>query len=319
MTPVVSAIIPVYNRPERALQAVTSVLQQTLKNIELIVVDDGSTLSHIDLKEKVLSAGQKCIYQEHAGVSAARNRGILEARGEWIALLDSDDFWLPEKIEAQLKFHRENPEFKVSQTDDIWYRNGRMVNKKKNQLPPAGDVFIPSLARCLISSSACLIHRSVFDSVGLYNEKLLACEDYDLWLRIAARYQFGLLRNKLVIKYAGHSDQLSKKYPAMDRLRIASMLLLTLTAGLSHGQLEAISLELRIKLSILKKGSQNQNSELYPLCVELEDYLDSAFKTPDCQKFKMFAEAFIEFDPEKNCREELVESGRTEEVESVSL
>ncbi|MDH3360474.1 MAG: glycosyltransferase, partial [Desulfobulbaceae bacterium] len=146
------------------------------------------------------------------------------AKGEWLALLDSDDHWLPEKLARQLLFHAENPEIMLSQTDEQWVRNDRPVNKAKRfRQKEQGWLFVPSLFMCHVSPSAVLIHRSVFDEVGLFDESLPACEDYDLWLRISRQYPVGLVDEPLIVKTGGHDDQLSCRYWGMDRFRIQAM------------------------------------------------------------------------------------------------
>lgn len=219
----VSVIIPTHNRARQVVTAVESVLAQSEPVAEVIVVDDGSG----DATEAVLAAyGDKIrlLRQENRGVSSARNLGIGAAEGEWLALLDSDDYWLPEKLVRQLAFHADNPEMLISQTDEQWVRHGRPVNKARRfQQKAQGWIFEPSLAMCHVSPSAVLIHRSVFDAVGFFDEGLPACEDYDLWLRVARRYPVGLVDAPLIVKNGGHDDQLSRRYWGMDRFRITAM------------------------------------------------------------------------------------------------
>ena len=219
----VSVIIPTHNRARQVVKAVDSVLAQSAPVYEVIVVDDGSDDESLSA---LASYGEKIrvLRQENRGVSSARNLGIGAAGGEWLALLDSDDQWLPEKLARQLAFHKENPEILISQTDEQWVRDGRPVNKARRFVQKAeGWIFEPSLAMCHVSPSAVLIHRSVFDQVGLFDEGLPACEDYDLWLRVARRYPVGLVDEPLIIKTGGHADQLSCRYWGMDRFRITAM------------------------------------------------------------------------------------------------
>ena len=125
--PAVSVMIPVHNRRDPIARAVDSVLAQTFRDFELIVVDDGSD----DGTGEVLAAyGDRLtvIRQERAGVSAARNRGVAASRGPLLAFLDSDDWWLPEKLAAQVEFFRTRPDAALCQTEELWLRNGRRVN-----------------------------------------------------------------------------------------------------------------------------------------------------------------------------------------------
>jgi glycosyltransferase involved in cell wall biosynthesis len=213
----ISVIIPTYNRTEQLQRAIDSVLKQTYTDFELIVVDDGSEVPVPEMKNV------KIIRQKNRGVSAARNAGIRAARGEHIAFLDSDDEWLPKKLEKQIAYITEHPDLLISQCDDIWIRNGTRVNPHKKHQKKSGDIFLDSLRMCMISPSAVIMCRELFDQVGLFDEKLPACEDYDLWLRVTARFTVGLLEEKLIIRYAGHEDQLSAKYPVMDKFRLFSL------------------------------------------------------------------------------------------------
>jgi glycosyltransferase involved in cell wall biosynthesis len=219
--PKVSVIIPTYNRGWILGEAVDSVLSQEFDDFELIVVDDGST----DNTREMLEAYHNdiiVISQNNRGVSAARNRGIAEACAPLIAFLDSDDLWKPQKLSRQVEFFNANPEALICQTEEIWIRNGVRVNPKKRHHKFSGMIFEPSLALCLVSPSAVMIRKKLFDTVGLFDERLPACEDYDLWLRVSCRYPVHLLDDLLIIKRGGHADQLSKA-AGLDKYRIQSL------------------------------------------------------------------------------------------------
>jgi glycosyltransferase involved in cell wall biosynthesis len=227
----VSVIIPTHNRAAWLAEAVGSVLAQTYQDFELLVVDDGST----DGTAEVLAglAGQiTCLRHPHRrGVSAARNTGIAAARGEWLAFLDSDDLWLPEKLARQLDFIRTHPGLRLCQTEEIWVRRGVRVNPPRSCRKVGGRIFLPSLERCLVSPSAVVLHRSLIDEHGGFDESLPAAEDYDLWLRLAWRYQVGLVPQALVVKRGGHADQLSRQW-GLDRFRIQALVKLLQEPGL---------------------------------------------------------------------------------------
>ena len=218
----ISVIIPTHNRAHLLPRALDSVLNQTKRAEEIVIVDDGSTDDTSDLIQsnypEVIT-----LHQSNRGVSAARNRGIREASGEWLAFLDSDDEWLAHKLERQMAALGEHPETKVCHTDEIWIRCGRRVNPMKKHAKHGGWIFRKCLALCCISPSSVLIHRSVFSDVGQFDESLPACEDYDLWLRVTARYPVLYLPEKLLVKYGGHEDQLSKRHWGMDRFRIQAL------------------------------------------------------------------------------------------------
>ncbi|MEW6264116.1 MAG: glycosyltransferase [Thermodesulfobacteriota bacterium] len=251
--PLVSVIIPTFNRAKLVVRAVASVLGQTFSDFELIVVDDGST----DGTDRALErfAGRIVyLFQEHAGVSAARNRGLAEATGSLIAFLDSDDYWQPEKLARQVRFFTDHPEALICQTEEVWYRQGRRVNPGQRHRKPSGDVFLPSLRLCLVSPSAVMMRRSLFDRVGVFDEDLPACEDYDLWLRVSARYPVHLLSEALVIKTGGHPDQLSRTVPALDRYRIQALRKIIASGRLTSEQGRAAGAELAYKARIFGQG-----------------------------------------------------------------
>ncbi len=249
----VSVIIPTFNRRERVQNAIASVLNQTRKPDEVIVVDDGSTDGTFNAISQKFPQVQ-LIFQENRGVSAARNAGIRTAKGEWLAFLDSDDEWQPEKLEKHLAYARRHPEFRVSQTNEIWIRNRRFVNPMKKHGKRVGRFFADALKLCLVSPSAVMIHRDVFNEIGLFDETLPACEDYDFWLRVLAREPIGLLMEKLTVKYGGHPDQLSRNFIAMDRFRVRTMLKILRYRGLLPEDREKTVAELAEKCRILEKG-----------------------------------------------------------------
>ncbi|MFH2066714.1 MAG: glycosyltransferase [Pseudomonadota bacterium] len=250
--PVVSVIIPTYNRAWIVKEAIRSVLAQTFPDYELIVVDDGST----DNTQAILSEFQDeivVIRQNNAGVSAARNHGVDAAKGELIAFLDSDDLWLPNKLEIQVGFFFSSPDTLVSQTDEIWIRNGLRIHPKTYHKKPSGDIFLPSLFLCLVSPSAVMMKKDFFGLMGGFDESLPACEDYDLWLRIGCRYPVPLIPHQLVIKRGGHEDQLSRA-PGLDRYRIFSLHRLLESGNLSPVQFQKAVDVLNRKIEIYANG-----------------------------------------------------------------
>ncbi len=221
MAPKISVIIPTHNRAGTLSRAIKSVLNQTFTDFELIVIDDGST----DGTPAILDSFPNIIRmtQKHSGVSRARNCGIAHATGEWVSFLDSDDEWLPKKLGAQIEFLEENPDIKIVQTEEVWIRNGKRVNSMKKHKKHSGFIFKECLPLCIVSPSAVVIKRELLDEVGYFDETFPACEDYDLWLRIAAGHPIGLIDRPLIIKYGGHEDQLSRTIPSLDLYRIKSI------------------------------------------------------------------------------------------------
>jgi glycosyltransferase involved in cell wall biosynthesis len=257
--PLVSVIIPTYNRGWIVQEAIDSVLDQDFRDFELIVVDDGSD----DNTREMLSAYGKAITilrQPNRGVSAARNRGIAEAAGQLIAFLDSDDLWLPGKLASQVKFFEENADAVVNQTQEIWVRNGVRVNPKKRHHKFSGMIFERSLALCLVSPSAVMIKKGLFDDVGLFDEQLPACEDYDLWLRISCRYPVHLIDHPLIIKRGGHDDQLSKA-AGLDKYRIQSLIKIIDSDLLTAQQYRAAVFSLKEKCDVYAGGCRKRGRE----------------------------------------------------------
>ena len=252
MSPEVSVIIPTYNRASMVVEAVESVLAQDMTDFELIVIDDGST---DETAERLSAYGSRLKYyqQENAGVSAARNRGITFSTAPLIAFLDSDDLWLPPKLQVQHTYMTENPGIHICQTEEIWWRNGRRVNPKKHHQKPSGDIFRRSLELCLVSPSAAIIRRELFEQVGYFDEELPMAEDYDLWLRVAVDHPVMLLPEPLVIKRGGHSDQLSAR-KGIDRYRIEALEKLLSSSRLSQEQYHWTWKSLQRKCQIYGEG-----------------------------------------------------------------
>jgi glycosyltransferase involved in cell wall biosynthesis len=229
MPPSVAVIIPTYNRAALIERAVQSVLGQTFRDFELVIVDDGSTdgtaemplLKNSDPREPRLHYTR---LPENRGVSAARNAGVTATSAPWIAFLDSDDEWLPEKLRQQVRWTIEHPDMHIVQTREIWIRRGTRVNPPKTHEKSAGDLFAASLERCMITPSSVMLRRTLFQSMGGFNESLPACEDYDLWLRVTCRCPAGLVDEYLLKRYGGHADQLSATVPVLDRFRIRSVI-----------------------------------------------------------------------------------------------
>lgn len=263
----ISVVIPTFNRRRRVLEALESVMQQTCPAREVLVVDDGSddaTAAAVMARFPTV----RLLRQPRRGVSAARNLGIESARGDWIALLDSDDTWLPDKLAQQAAALAAQPDRLVCHTDEIWLRNGRRVNPRARHAKPDGWVFDQCLALCALSPSSILIHRSVFDAVGLFDESLPACEDYDLWLRICARYPVLLVPQPLLIKRGGHADQLSRRYPAMDQFRIRALHKLLESEPLTPRQARAALATLAEKTRIFCQGARRRGRDAQAAAIE---------------------------------------------------
>lgn len=258
----ISVIIPTYNRVSVIQRALDSVFRQTFPPTEVIVIDDGS----MDETAAMITTNYpavRLLSQKNMGISAARNAGIRMAKADWLALLDSDDEWLADKLQQQMQALQENPHYLFCHTNETWIRNGLQVKQMKKHHKYGGHIFRHCLPLCVISPSSAIIHRSVFAKVGLFDETLPVCEDYDMWLRICARYPVLFLDSELIIKYGGHADQLSRRYWGMDRFRIRALEKILSDPELSVEHKKTAFNTMREKLQIVLKGARKyQNHEL---------------------------------------------------------
>jgi len=270
----ISVVIPTFNRIKYLDRAIGSVINQTLKPAEVIVVDDGSNDGTKSLVAQRYPS-VKYIWQENSGVSSARNRGIKQAKSEWIALLDSDDEWHPEKLEEQSRLLQDQEGKKICHTNEIWIKDGQQINQKKKHKKTGGCIYERCLPMCRISPSSVVIHKSVFEDVGFFDIELPACEDYDMWLRICAKYPVAFVDKPLITKYGGHSDQLSLKYWGMDRFRIYALEKILCSDQLTKNQrkqtLETVIKKLKIYLTGAKK--RDKTTEAQKIQKKISSYL----------------------------------------------
>ena len=268
----ISVVIPSHNRRHTLERCLGSVLAQSSAVDEIILVDDGSTDGSAEYVARHFGE-VKLIRQPNQGVSSARNRGIDAAACEWIALLDSDDSWLPHKVETIREAHRREPGFDLYHSDEIWIRRGIRVNPGHKHRKSGGWIFERCLPLCVISPSAAVFRKSTIQSLGLFDSALPACEDYDLWLRFCARYPVYYIEQPLIKKFGGHDDQLSRRFPAMDQYRIRSLRRLLEQNPLNPEQRLAAENTLREKLDILLAGAHKHGN--HSLIAEFEPLRDS--------------------------------------------
>ncbi|MEC9274099.1 MAG: glycosyltransferase [Candidatus Neomarinimicrobiota bacterium] len=277
----VSVIIPVFNRAKLIYRSINSVINQTCPVNEIIVIDDGSKDGTYDLVKRDFPQ-VILIHQENKGVSTARNVGIKLAKSKWIAFLDSDDEWLPKKVEKQINLLNTNFSYKICHTDEVWIRNQIRVNPMKKHRKYGGDIYNKCLPLCVISPSSIIIHKDIFNDVGLFDESLPVCEDYDMWLRICSKYSVLYLDQKLINKFGGHDDQLSKKYWGMDLYRVIALEKMIDNPNINNkDRMATINMAIN-KVKILQKGyikhdhkkeAQEMSTKLIKLASLNENYI----------------------------------------------
>ena len=256
--PQVTVILPTWNRADWLQKSIESVLVQTFR--DLVVVDDFSTDSTAEILAAYSGKIRSIFLTKNRGVSVARNAAISTSDSEWIAFLDSDDFWHPEKLQKQIAQTKNRPECPIHFTDEIWIRKGVRVNPKKKHQKKEGWIFKPSLELCLISPSTVLLRRELFEIHGLFDETLPICEDYDLWLRLTAKHPVALLNEKLMTRHGGHADQLSRSDWGIDRYRVQSIRKILKTESLRpEDRLAAIQM-LQKKCRILANGFRKRGN-----------------------------------------------------------
>ena len=249
----ISVVIPTFNREEFLDRSISSALAQTYPVDEVIVVDDGSCDSTESIVKKY---SVRYIYKQNGGVSSARNIGIKASKNEWVAFLDSDDVWHVDKLKLQTAFHKQNREIFISHTDEQWIYNGKIKNKKHKHKKPFGECFLENIEFCKIGASTAILHKSIFDDIGYFDQSLQVCEDYDMWLRVSNKYNIGYINKELIIKYAGHKNQLSFSTFGLDRFRVLA--LLKHKTGRYQNEVKK---EIIKKCNILIKGAKNNNNQ----------------------------------------------------------
>lgn len=256
----VSAVIPVYDRTDTLKDAVESVLFQDYPDIEIIVVDDGSTVDLTKTLKPYLHFIRFIRLEKNCGVSRARNEGIKAAKGEFIAFLDSDDVWLPFKISHQLKLMKSEGT-KVCHTNEFWYKADRFINQSKKHARYGGDIFPHILDICRISDSSVIIARDVFDKTGMFDESMKVCEDYELLLRIAALFKVSYSEKKCIIKRSVTDDQLSASIRHIESIRLGALKnFIQNNKNLRQDYLDAALEELKRKEAIVLSGLKSSEN-----------------------------------------------------------
>ncbi len=264
----ISVVIPVFNRSHLLARTLDSVARQTLSPHEVLVVDDHSTEN---LQQVLTNYKVRLIQSVGKGVSAARNTGVCAAQGQWIAFLDSDDEWAPEKLQKQMDYLSKNPNCDFVHTNEIWRRNGKTIPQLAKHQKSGGRIFVKCTEQCVIAASSVVVKKEFLINVGLFDESFVVCEDFDLWLRIAARSEVGFLEEALTIKHGGHPEQLSLQHHSMDLWRVRALAKHLSSTVLTNDDKAALHLNLQKKADILLTGFKK-----YPnpeLSFEVESYV----------------------------------------------
>ncbi len=200
--PTVTVIIPAYNAGELLDEAVASVREQTYTDYELIVVDDGSTDDTADRAERLADGvpAMRAIRAEHKGLAAARNRAVAEMRGEWIALLDADDLWLPEKLRRCMDYLAAHPELSIVYTPMAPVRIDGTRMQGHSKPCHAGRLSERLFQSIFVHDPAAVFHRRVIDACGGFDESLPVCVGHEFWLRVSTEFAFGLIDEPLALR-----------------------------------------------------------------------------------------------------------------------
>ena len=260
-SPLVSVIIPVYNRFELAKEAVSSVLGQTFRSLELIIVDDGSTdMTPILATYFREDTRVKYIRINHSGMPGfVRNKGVETAKGKYLAFLDSDDLWMESKLEKQVVFLGKNSAIKVVHTREAWVRNGKTISQAGFNHRRFGDIFSDALEKCIIGPSTVLLESNLYRELRGFRDDLEIAEDYELWLRLADSNSIGYIDEPLITKRAGHVGQLSEKYGQIEIFRIRGLKKLVEQHYFTIENQKSAELELAKKCRIYAAGCRKRN------------------------------------------------------------
>ncbi|MHC4599131.1 MAG: glycosyltransferase [Planctomycetota bacterium] len=216
--PPVSVIVPTFNRKAFALEAVASVLGQTRGDLEVLVIDDGSEDGTEEAFASHADPRVRYVRKEHSGIAATRNRGIAEARGRILGFLDSDDLWVPDKLEKQLPLLQGNVGFVYARYRSV--RDGRILRSKPVG-GPSGRIFLALLCRIFVQTSTALVAREAVEATGPFDESLAYADEYEFFLRLAERYPVGFVDEDLVIyRIHGGNESRDRRRQVSENLEV---------------------------------------------------------------------------------------------------
>lgn len=210
-SPVISVILPTYNCANFLPHSIQSILSQTYNSYEIIVVDDGSTDNTKEVLNPFMQRINYIKLEQNKGLPAARNIGIKSAQGKYIAFIDADDIWLPEKLQTDIEYLETYPEISMVYSKHINIgENGRPIDGDTRKRLPSGNIFIQLFSeQNFIITSSVVVKKDVFETTGLLDEQLFNCQDWDMWLRIAFYFKAAGI-NKTLVKYRHNPHSLSK-------------------------------------------------------------------------------------------------------------
>ena len=210
-SPLVSVILPTYNCARFLPEAIESILLQTYNSYEIIVIDDGSTDNTKEILHPFMQRIRYIGLEENKGLPTTRNIGIQSARGEYIAFIDADDLWLPEKLETVVTYFDDHPEVSMVYSRHLNIdEHGHISGESAKKSLPSGNVFIRLFSeQNFILTSTAVVQKKVFETTGMFDESFYNCQDWDMWLRISFYFKVAGI-NKLLVKYRHNPHSLSK-------------------------------------------------------------------------------------------------------------
>ena len=209
--PLVSIVLPTYNCAAFLPHSIGSILAQIYNSYEIIVVDDGSTDNTKEVLYPFMQRIKYILLEQNKGLPTARNIGILSAQGKYIAFIDADDLWLPEKLQTDIEYFETHPEVSMVYSKHLNIdQNGRMLDEASQKRLPSGNIFTQLFSeQNFIITSSVVVRKEIFETTGLFYEQLSNCQDWDMWLRIAFYFKVGGINTPLV-KYRHNPHSLSK-------------------------------------------------------------------------------------------------------------
>jgi glycosyltransferase involved in cell wall biosynthesis len=213
----VSVVIPTYNCVQFVTEAIDSVLNQTFKDFEILVVDDGSKDETREVLTEKYGTSIQYLYKENGGVSSARNFGIEKAKGKYIAFLDADDVWMPEKLEKQASALEGNPEIKACYSSfflcDEKLNPGK-INLSERKANALTDLLL--IGNVVATPSTVIAEKGLFQQVGGFDHELSQCADWEMWIRLATKTEF-IYINEPLLRYRQHDSNMSKNAALLEK------------------------------------------------------------------------------------------------------